>query len=79
MGKITFLDELADELAILFAADPVTYAEYVESIAAMEAKALEAMVRMSVTTWAFRRRLKRVRTEQQSRGEGQQAYRKEVS
>jgi hypothetical protein len=68
---MTFLDELADELVILFAADPVVYAEYVESVAVMEEETLKAMVRMSVTTWEFRRRLKRIVVEQQARCDGQ--------
>jgi hypothetical protein len=64
---MTLLDELADELAILFADDPVTYAEYVESIATMEAATLDAMVQMRVTTWLFRRRLKRILAKQTAR------------
>jgi hypothetical protein len=65
MAKMTSFRELADELAILFAADPFTYAKYVESIAVMEVTALDAMVQMSVATWVFRRRLKRILAEQQ--------------
>jgi hypothetical protein len=58
VGEVTFLDELADELTILFAADTITYAQYVESILTMEAAAIEAQVRITVDTWAFLRLLR---------------------
>ena len=61
-----FLDELASELAILFAADSVTYAEYVESILTMEIAAIETEVRITVDTWMFLRRLRLLAAKQEA-------------
>ena len=61
-----FLDELASDLAILFAADPITYAEYLESVLTMEAYAIETEVRITVDTWAYLRRLRQVVAEQEA-------------
>jgi hypothetical protein len=54
---MTYLDELAGELVILFAADPVTYAEYLKSILTMETEAIEVEAQITLTTRAFRRAL----------------------
>ena len=63
-------DELADELAILFLADPITYAEYLQSIVVMEATAIETEVRITVDTWAFLRLLQQAVAEQEAQHGG---------